>query len=209
MVKKAPRKPTARRPKTRTKAATASQKGRRASVPVPATSGDVRPPVIVGIGASAGGLEAFTTLLRTLPADPNLAVVFVQHLAPQHESALVTLLSGQSALPVVQVVEGMRVERNHLYVIPRNRQMVIAGRELHLSVRPGDPTQYTPVDAFLISLAHAAGNRAVGVILSGTASDGALGITEIKGAGGVTIAQAPESAKYDGMPQAAISTGMV
>src|SRR5262249_15759379 len=162
---------------------------------------------IVGVGASAGGLEAFSILLRALPSDPGVAVVFVQHLAPQHESALVTLLSGQSALPVVQAVEGMRVERNHLYVIPPNAQMVIPDRELHIGPRPGDRSQYTPVDAFLISLARAAGNRAIGVILSGTASDGALGIREIKAAGGVTIAQAPGSAKYDGMPRAAIATG--
>ena len=164
---------------------------------------------IVGVGASAGGLEAFTTLLRTLPPNPGIAVIFVQHLAPQHESALVTLLSGQSGLPVVQVGDGMSVKPNHVYVIPPNRQMAIAERELHISPRPGDRSQYNPIDAFLISLARAAGSRAIGVILSGTASDGAIGIREIKAAGGVTIAQTPESAKYDGMPRAAIATGMI
>ncbi|HET9369672.1 MAG TPA: chemotaxis protein CheB, partial [Vicinamibacterales bacterium] len=164
---------------------------------------------IVGVGASAGGLEAFTAVLRGLPPDPGIAVVFVQHLAPQHESALVTLLSGQSALRVVQATEGMRVERNCLYVIPPNAQMVITGRDLHIGPRPDDRTQYTPIDAFLSSLARAAGSRAIGVVLSGTASDGALGIREIKAAGGVTIVQDPASAKYDGMPRAAVATGMV
>src|SRR5262245_48876040 len=164
---------------------------------------------IVGIGASAGGLEAFTTVLRSLPSDSMLAIVFVQHLAPQHESALVSLLSGQSALPVIQVDEGMRVEGNRVYVIPPNKQMVITGGDLHISPRPGDRSQYNPIDTFFTSLAQTAGRRAIGVILSGTASDGAVGIREIKAAGGVTVVQTPESAKYDGMPRAAIATGMI
>jgi two-component system CheB/CheR fusion protein len=116
------------------------------------------PPVIVGIGASAGGLEAFSTVLRRLPDDANIAVVFVQHLAPQHESALVTLLSAQSELPVVQADEGMRVEARRVYVIPPNRQLVISGRELHVSPRPEDRSQYNPVDAFFVSLARSAGS---------------------------------------------------
>src|SRR5215831_4572474 len=164
---------------------------------------------IAGVGASAGGLEAFSTVLKALPARPGVALVFVQHLAPQHESALVPLLSGQSALPVVQATHGMVVEADHVYVIPPNAQMSIVDRTLHLNARPDDRSQYTPVDAFFSSLAEAAGSRAIGIILSGTASDGSLGVRDIKAAGGVTIAQTPESAKYDGMPRAAISTGMV
>jgi two-component system CheB/CheR fusion protein len=174
-----------------------------------AADADAEDLTIVGVGASAGGLEAFSALLRSLPLEPGVAIVFVQHLAPQHESALVTLLSGQSALPVIQATEGLKVERNHVYVIPPNARMVITGRKLHLTARPGDRTQYTPVDSFLSSLAQAAGARAIGVILSGTASDGALGIRDIKAAGGLTFAQAPATAKYDGMPRAAIATGMV
>ena len=172
-------------------------------------AGDPPVPVIVGVGASAGGLDAFTAMLRNLPLDADLAIVFVQHLAPQHESALVTLLTGQSALPVVQAGEGMRVEANHVYVIPPNRQLVVVGRELHISPRPADRSQYTPVDAFFTSLAQSAGSRSVGIVLSGTGSDGAIGVSAIKGAGGVTIAQTPESARYDGMPRAAVATGMV
>jgi two-component system CheB/CheR fusion protein len=164
---------------------------------------------IVGVGASAGGLEAFSALLQSLPKNPGLAIVFVQHLAPQHESALVPLLSGQSTLRVVQARQGMDVEPNHVYVIPPNSQMVIAGRTLHINARPEDRSQYTPIDAFFSSLAESRGPRGIAVVLSGTASDGALGIRDVKVAGGLTIAQKPESAKYDGMPRAAIGTGMI
>jgi two-component system CheB/CheR fusion protein len=165
--------------------------------------------MVVGVGASAGGLEAFSQLLAALPADLGMAVVLVQHLAPQHESALPALLSSVSALPVVQVSEGMRVEANRVYVIPPNVQMEIVDGDLHLNPRPSDRSQFTPVDFFLRSLADSAQERAVAVILSGTASDGAAGVREVKGAGGITIAQDPATAKYDGMPRAAIATGMV
>jgi len=188
------------------RAAAKKRTARPASTPA---ADATRRPVIVGIGASAGGLEAFSAVLRRLPADANLAVVFVQHLAPQHESALVTLLSAQSTLPVVQADEGMRVEANHVYVIPPNRQLVIARGTLHISPRPDDKSQYNPIDTFFISLARSGGSRAIAVVLSGTASDGAVGIREIKAAGGVTIAQAPQTAKYDGMPRAAIDTGFI
>jgi two-component system CheB/CheR fusion protein len=205
------RKPAAAsaRPRRAAPGRKATAKSRATAAPPDAFAPAAPPPIVVGIGASAGGLEAFSSVLRRLPADANLAVVFVQHLAPQHESALVTLLSAQSELPVVQADEGMRVVANHVYVIPPNRQLVISGHELHVSPRPEDRSQYNPVDAFLVSLARAAGSRAVGVILSGTASDGSIGIREIKAAGGLTIAQTPPTAKYEGMPRAAIATGMV
>ena len=164
---------------------------------------------VVGIGASAGGLEAFSQVLEGLPEDSHLALVLVQHLAPQHESALPELLGGKTRLPVRQVTDGMRVEAGHIYVIPPNVQMEISDGVLYLAPRPGDRTQYTPIDLFLRSLAQSAGNRAIGVILSGTASDGAMGVREVKGVGGITIAQDPETARYDGMPRAAIATGMV
>jgi two-component system CheB/CheR fusion protein len=164
---------------------------------------------VVGIGASAGGLEAFSTLLRALPSEPGLAFVVVQHLAPHHESALPSLLSGQTALPVIQAEEGMPVERNHVYVIPPNVQMAIQGGRLHLAPRPNDRTQYTPIDVFLRSLADDAHDHAIAVVLSGTASDGTAGVHDIKGMGGITIAQRPETAKYDGMPRAAIASGAI
>lgn len=164
---------------------------------------------IVGVGASAGGLEAFTQFLRGLPADSGLAVVFVQHLAPQHDSALVTLLSAQTTLPVVQAAHGAMVEANHVYVIPPNAQVEMRGDQLRLLPRPTDRSQYTPVDTFFSSMADTLRSRAIAVVLSGTASDGALGIRDVKAAGGITLAQSPETAKYDGMPRAAIATGMV
>jgi two-component system CheB/CheR fusion protein len=164
---------------------------------------------IVGVGASAGGLEAFSQMLRALGDTPGFAVVFVQHLAPQHESALAALLGQATSLPVVQVNADMDVEGNHVYVIPPNRQMAVKDGRLLLSPRPEDQTQYTPINYFFRSLAGQLESRAIGVILSGTASDGAEGLREIKAAGGITMTQDPESAKYDGMPRAAIATGMV
>jgi len=164
---------------------------------------------VVGIGASAGGLEAFSQLLRALPSDPGLAFVVVQHLAPHHESALPSLLSGQTSLAVIQAEEGMAVERDHVYVIPPNVQMGIQGGRLHLAPRPSDRSQYTPIDVFLRSLADDMQDHAIAVVLSGTASDGTAGVRDIKGMGGITIAQRPETAKYDGMPRAAIGSGAV
>jgi two-component system CheB/CheR fusion protein len=165
--------------------------------------------VIVGVGASAGGLEAFSQLLQALPPKPGFSMVLVQHLAPQHESALAVLLSGRTDLPVVQATEGVRVEQNHVYVIPPNVQMGIRNERLHLSPRPSDPSQYTPIDFFLRSLADSVQERAIAVILSGTASDGTGGVREVKSVGGITIAQTPDSAKYDGMPRSAIATNLV
>jgi two-component system, chemotaxis family, CheB/CheR fusion protein len=164
---------------------------------------------IVGVGASAGGLEAFAAMMRALPPKPGFAMVLVQHLAPQHESALPTLLRSYTSMPVIQVTEGMNVERDRVYVIPPNVQMGITDGHFHLKPRPDDRSQYTPIDSFLASLAEHAKRRAIGVILSGTASDGSMGVREIKACGGITFAQKPETAKYDGMPRAAIATGMV
>ena len=201
--------PRVRRKPGKPPAAKSGETGGRKLYALPSVQPPAAGPTIVGVGASAGGLEAFSTLLQSLSPNPGVVIVFVQHLAPQHESALVSLLSGQTAMPVVQATHGLNVEPNHVYVIPPNAQMIIVGRTLHLGARPDDRSQYTPVDTFFASLADAAGPRAIGIILSGTASDGALGVREIKAAGGVTMAQEPASAKYDGMPRAAIATGMV
>src|SRR4030095_6818030 len=111
-------------------------------------------------------------------------------------------------MPVVQGTEGLLVERNHVYVIPPNTQLLISGLELRIAPRPTDPSQYTPIHAFLGSLAMA-WRRLIGFVVSGTASDGSIGINKIKEAGGITIAQSPDSAKYDGMPRAAIATGAI
>ena len=164
---------------------------------------------VVGVGASAGGLEAFSEILDALGPQPEVALVFVQHLAPQHESALPTLLGGRTRMPVVQVTQGTRIEPNHVYVIPPNAQMEIGDGHLYLNSRPDDRTQYTPIDFFFRSLAGTVNSAAIGVVLSGSSSDGAAGLREIKAVGGITIAQDPTTARYDGMPRAAIATGSV
>jgi two-component system, chemotaxis family, CheB/CheR fusion protein len=193
------------RPRRQSRAASGSQ----AVQPLRARSRTSDDVTIVGVGASAGGLEAFSSMLRVLPPNPGFAVVLVQHLAPQHESALPTLLTSYTSMPVLQVTDGMPAEPNHVYVIPPNFQMGLTDGLFQLKPRAEDRTQYTPIDSFLTSLAEHAQSRAIAVILSGTASDGATGVREIKGAGGITFAQKPETAKYDGMPRAAIATGMV
>jgi two-component system CheB/CheR fusion protein len=174
-----------------------------------AIAGDPQPITIVGVGASAGGLESFSQLLEAIPTDAGIAMVLVQHLAPHQESALPLLLSSHSRMPVVQVINGARIEPNHVYVIPPNVQMVIDDGTLELTPRPSDRTQHTPIDTFFGSLAKLPEGRVIAVVLSGSASDGALGIRDVKAAGGITLAQKPESAKYDSMPRAAIATGMV
>ncbi len=161
---------------------------------------------IVGIGASAGGLEAFTKLLEHLPADTGMAFVLVQHLLPKHESALTELLAKRTSMPVTEVKEGMTVERDRVYVIPPDKKMALSNRVLHLV--PRDATT-RPIDFFLESLARTQQSRAIGVILSGTATDGTLGLCAIKAEGGITFAQDEESAKYDSMPRSAIASGSV
>jgi two-component system, chemotaxis family, CheB/CheR fusion protein len=164
---------------------------------------------IVGVGASAGGLEAFSQILSALPADAGVAVVFVLHLSPHRDSMLATLLSGQAHIPVLQITDGMKIEPNHVYVTPPNAQIDILDGALRLQPRPSDASQHTPVDHFFTALAQAAQSRAIGVVLSGTAADGSFGLREIKAVGGITLAQDPGTAKFDGMPRAAIATGAV
>src|SRR5579864_3943840 len=164
---------------------------------------------IVGVGASAGGLEAFRSLLQALPAKTGMAFVLVQHLDPEHESLLTRLLSNATRMPVTEVVEGVTVEPDHVYVIPPNKALGIHDGVLHLLVRKRQDPKHMPVDSFFHALAENEGSRAIGVILSGVASDGTLGLTAIKAAGGITFAQDSNSAKYDGMPRSAIAAGCV
>ena len=164
---------------------------------------------VVGIGASAGGLEAFRQLLDHLPNDTGMAFVYVQHLDPARESILAELLSGATDMPVKEVEHGMRVEPNCVYVIPRNTNMAIANGALRLSPREETREGRRPIDYFMRSLAEEKRNRAIGVILSGAASDGTLGLEAINAEGGTTFAQDKETAKYDGMPHSAISAGCV
>lgn len=163
---------------------------------------------IVGIGASAGGLEAFTHLLQHLPADTGMGFVLVQHLDPAHESALTKLLSKASSMPVTEVTNNLRVEANHVYVIPPNTTLSIAGGLLKLQQRKKVRTPARSIDSFLESLAQDQRERAIGVILSGTATDGTVGLEAIKAEGGITLAQ-DDSAKYDSMPRSAVAAGCV
>ena len=164
---------------------------------------------IVGIGASAGGLKAFTQLLQRLPANSGMAFVLVQHLDPKHVSILPELLAKATKMPVSEVKDGMPVEPNHVYVIPANVNMAIFHGVLNLMPRTEVRGLHMPIDFFLRSLAEDQGNKAIGVILSGTASDGALGLKEIKAASGIAFAQDPDSAEYDGMPRSAVAAGVV
>ncbi|HVE51678.1 MAG TPA: chemotaxis protein CheB [Casimicrobiaceae bacterium] len=170
-----------------------------------------KPPLhfpIVGIGASAGGLEAFTQLLKHLPTDTGMGLVLIQHLDPTHESELTRILARATTMPTVEVTHHMRVEPNHVHVIPPNVNMVIVNGVLELSPRPPGRTPHHPIDVFLESLAQDQRERAIGVILSGTATDGTLGLDAVKAEGGITFAQ-DESAKYDSMPRSAVAAGCV
>ncbi len=165
---------------------------------------------VVGIGASAGGLEAFTQLLKHLPSDSGMAFVLIQHLDPTHTSFLREALAGATAMPVTQAEEGVVVERDHVYVIPPNADIALVDGRLSLSPRPEDGRRaHLPVDFFFRSLAAERGSHAIGVVLSGTASDGTEGLEAIKAADGITFAQDPGSAKFGGMPRSAIDAGVV
>ncbi|HEV2176359.1 MAG TPA: PAS domain S-box protein [Terriglobia bacterium] len=163
---------------------------------------------IVGIGASAGGLEAFTALLKHLPPDTGMGFVLIQHLAPQHHSMLTEVLARTTRLPVAEVTDGTEAKADHVYVIPPNTDMAILGGKLRLMPRPSGAGQQLPIDHFLTSLAQDRRGKAIGVVLSGAASDGTLGLKAIKAEGGFTFAQ-DESAKYGSMPQSAIAAGYV
>src|SRR6266567_5512655 len=166
-----------------------------------------KPLAIVGIGASAGGLEAFTQLLSHLPIDTGLGFVLLQHLAPSHQSILPELLAKATRMPVTSVEDGMTVRPNEVYVIPPNRIMTIARGVLRLQPRD-EKYGYRPIDEFFCSLSEDQKNCGIGVVLSGTASDGTIGLESIKAEGGITFAQ-DDSAKYDSMPRSAIAAGHV
>ncbi len=163
---------------------------------------------IVGVGASAGGLRAFVEMLSALSADSGMAFVLIQHLDPSRESMLAPLLARKSVLPVSQVTDGMAVEPNRVYVIPPNTTMGIYNGLLRLTERNA-VGESMPIDHFFQSLAAYANDAAIGVVLSGTATDGTLGLQAIRAEGGICFAQDEESAKYAGMPASAIAAGCV
>jgi two-component system CheB/CheR fusion protein len=162
---------------------------------------------VVLVGGSAGGLEAFTQLLQNLPDNTGMAFVFIQHLDPRNASHLPEVLGRATPMEVSPAVEGMRVRPNQVYVMPPNADMTIADGSLHLAPRsdPGLPPH--TINTFGESLATERGPRAIGVILSGTGSDGTLALKAIKSEGGITFTQDTVSARFGGMPQSAIASG--
>ncbi|HSL21073.1 MAG TPA: chemotaxis protein CheB [Vicinamibacterales bacterium] len=166
------------------------------------------PYLVVGVGASAGGLDAFGRFLRHMPSHPGIAVVYVQHLDPHHESMLPDLLARDAQMSVEAVHDETPVEGGHVYVIPPNTSLSVEGGVLRLGARLPAPDFARSIDGFLHSLAIDQCERAVGIILSGTGSDGTAGLRAIKEHGGTTIVQRPESAAYDSMPRSAITAGL-
>ncbi len=181
----------------------------KATDPAKRRRGNGGPCPIVGIGASAGGLEATTELLKQLPSNPGMAFVVMQHLDPTHESALPTLLARVTPMSVREAKNDLRIEPNCVYVIPPNKSMRVAGRRLKIAPRKTDKEVHMPIDHFLESLANEEADRAIGVILSGNGSDGTRGLLAIKAAGGITFAQEEKSAKYTAMPANAVAAGCV
>jgi two-component system CheB/CheR fusion protein len=164
---------------------------------------------VVGMGASAGGVDAFKKFFAKMPADSGLAVVVIPHLDPTHESLMAELLSKQTKMPVVEAKEGMRVEPNHVYIIPPNKYLTIHGGVLQLTGPVLRHSAHTTIDFFLRSLAEDQQERAICIILSGTGTHGTLGLKAVKAAGGMAMVQEPQTAEYDRMPLSAIGTGLV
>jgi len=166
---------------------------------------------VVGIGASAGGLDAFKKLLKAIPENSGMAYVLVQHLDPRHESMLPELLQKVTSIPVMEIADDIKVQPDHIYIIPSNKMMIANDGKLELSPRPAKNKneRNLPIDLFFTSLAEVHQSHAIGVVLSGTATDGTLGLKAIKDHGGITFAQDEASAAYEGMPHSAAQAGVV
>nr|WP_295827330.1 chemotaxis protein CheB [uncultured Azospirillum sp.] len=164
---------------------------------------------IVGIGASAGGLEALQRFFDAVPGDSDLAYVVVQHLSPVHKSLMVDLLAKHTEMEVVQATDGVPVQRNTVYLLPPGKHLTIEDGRLRLTTKDAGSGMSLPIDIFLTALARDQGSRAIGLILSGTGSDGTRGLMAIKSAGGFTAVQQPETAQFDGMPRSALATGQI
>ncbi|WP_235209220.1 chemotaxis protein CheB [Methylobacter sp. BBA5.1] len=162
---------------------------------------------VVGMGASAGGLEALQQFFDAMPPDAGLAFVVVVHLDPSHNSLMSELLQKHTTMQVAQITDGMPVEPNRVYVIPPDKSLTISAKKLFLAEREFPRYSHLPIDLFFRSLAQDQGDKAIGIILSGTGSDGSLGVTEIKASNGLVIVQNEASAQYNGMPKNAINTG--
>jgi two-component system CheB/CheR fusion protein len=177
-----------------------------ASPPAAAATGPA-PFAVVGIGASAGGLKALQHFFEAVPADSGMAFVVIMHLDPEHESRIAALLQDRTPLPVTQVTRSVTVEADHVYIIPPGHDLAMHDHVVR--VHPRGAGLHVPVDLFFRTLADAYGADAVGVVLSGTGADGSAGVRSIKERGGITVAQEPAEAEYDGMPASALATGYV
>ncbi len=167
------------------------------------------PIAVVGLGASAGGVAVLQQFFTGMPSDSGLAFVVVMHLAPDFESNLASILQLKTSMPVIQVHEGVKVLSNHVYVIPPNKQLLFENGSLCLIEGQQRAGRRVTIDLFFRTLAQSYGHRAVSVILTGSDSDGVIGLKHVRAQGGVTVAQDPQEAEYDSMPLTAISTGMV
>ena len=166
------------------------------------------PVFVVGIGASAGGLEPLESFFANLPGRTGMAFVVVQHLSPDFKSLMDELLARHTDLPILLVENGMRVEPDHIYLIPPKKEMIISGGRLLLSERSREQELALPIDVFFRSLAQDCRSRAVAIVLSGGGSDGSRGIADVHDAGGLVMVQSLESAQFDGMPRSAIDAGV-
>ncbi|HZV93330.1 MAG TPA: chemotaxis protein CheB, partial [Caldimonas sp.] len=164
---------------------------------------------VVGIGASAGGLAAVRALLEGLPAAPDMAFVVVLHLSQHHESHAAALFQASTSMPVAQVQDPVRIERDHVYVAPPGHDLTAVDGTLVPVECERSMGRHVVIDRFFRALADAYRQRAIGIVLSGAGADGAIGIGRLKEEGGIVIAQAPDDAEYDGMPKNAIATGKV
>ncbi len=201
-------------PKSLVKKKTSTSKQPAKKTSAPSKKGSIVQPKkgffpIVGIGASAGGLEAFESFFMEMPENPQMAFVLVAHLDPSHVSILPELIQKKTKLKVQQVGDNMKVALNQVYIIPPNREMAILNGRLQLLELSQPRGRNLPIDTFFRSLAQDQGSNAVCIILSGTGTDGTLGVRAIKGEAGMVMVQDVESAKYDGMPRSAIATGLV
>lgn len=164
---------------------------------------------VVGLGASAGGLEPLEQFLAQVPAASGLAYLVVQHMDPNHKTLLAELLQRATTMPVHEAVQGRHIEPDNVYVIPPDSELTVLGGALHLA-KPAEPRgQRLPIDVLFCSLARELGERAIGVVLSGMGSDGTQGLQAIKLQGGLSLAQKPETAQFESMPASAIASGCV
>ena len=167
-----------------------------------------RVPYVVGIGASAGGLEALERFFDNVPKSSGMAFVVVQHLSPDFKSLMDEILARRTTLPVQLAEDGMLVAPDHIYLMPPKKEMIISGGRLVLSERDRDQELSLPIDVFFRSLAQDCGPRAIAVVLSGGGSDGSRGIRAVHEAGGLVVIQDVDSAQFDGMPKTARESGV-